>query len=123
MACKYPESSRSYRCCILCKDNNFCSDSTFNSSYGATLETTLDNNILPSASDAKKLTEEYINQCLTKDLKEISEKIKEAIANGKFAISGNGCLQKETKQRLEELGYKVTYGTQYNESYWNISWR
>lgn len=119
MACKYPEDSRSYKFCIGCSDSEVCSDTTFYTNHKLTPA----DNILPSASEANKTTKENINQCLTIELKEISEKIKEAISNGKFSISGNGCLQKETKQRLEELGYKVTYGTQYNESYWNISWR
>ena len=34
----------------------------------------------------------------------------------------NGFLQVETKKRLEELGYKVTVGYQYNETYYSISW-
>lgn len=53
----------------------------------------------------------------------ISKKISEAITNGRFSISDDGCLQYETIQRLEELGYKVQTGNQYNEQYWSISWK
>lgn len=61
--------------------------------------------------------------CSTKELAEISKRISDAIANGKFSINGDGCLQYETTQRLEELGYKVETGSQYNEQYWSISWK
>lgn len=118
MACKHPENIKSYRFCISCKDNDFCSDSSFNRAY-----ISLSDNDLPFASEANKLTKEHIEKCLTKELKEITEKIIKAIADGKFSISGDGYLKSETKQRLEELGYKVKYGSQYNESYWSISWK
>ena len=119
MACKYPEYSRSYKFCIGCNDNKFCSSATFYSNHGATS----DNNILLSASEANKITKENIKQCLTKELKEVTEKIKEAISNGKFAISGDDYLESETERRLKELGYKVRYDSQYNEVYWTISWK
>ena len=40
-----------------------------------------------------------------------------------FSISDDGYLQPETTQRLEELGYNVQTGSQYNEQYWSISWK
>ena len=39
------------------------------------------------------------------------------------AISEDGSLKPETRKKLEELGYKVETGTQYNEPYYSISWR
>ena len=77
---------------------------------------------LLSASEAHKKTTDNIKDCSTKELAEISNKISDAIANGKFSINGDGCLQYETTQRLEELGYNQT-GNQYNEDHWNISWK
>ena len=119
MACKYPEDSRSYKFCIGCSDNKVCSDATFYNNHKLTPE----DNILPSASEANKMVKEQIKKCLTIELKEVTEKIKEAISNGKFDISGDGHLHSETEQRLKELGYKVTYSTQYNELYWKVSWK
>lgn len=75
-----------------------------------------------SASEARKKTENNINNCITKELSEIMEQINEAIEDGKFSISNDEYLQSETKQRLEELGYKVKTGSQYNESYYSVSW-
>ncbi len=78
--------------------------------------------IMISASEARKKTENNINNCATKELSEIMEKIDKAIANGKFSISNDGYLQFETEQRLEELGYKIKTGSQCNESYYTVSW-
>lgn len=35
----------------------------------------------------------------------------------------DGSLKPETRKKLEELGYKVETGTQYNEPYYSISWK
>ena len=113
MTCKYPVESRSYKTCALCSDKNMCEDSTV-----------VNNAImLLSASEAHKKTVDNIKKCSTKELAEISKRISDAIADGKFSISGDGYLQYETTQRLEELSYKVQTGIQYNEQYGSISWK
>ena len=76
-----------------------------------------------SASEANQKTRNNIKKCLTKELSELEKQIDEAISNGEFSISNNGYLQSETKDRLEELGYKVSTGNQYNELYYSISWK
>ena len=113
MSCKFSVESRSHKACVLCSDKDLCSDSTVKN----------DDVTLLSASEAHKNTVNNIKNCFTKQLAEISKRISDAIANGKFSISGDGCLQYETIQRLEELGYKVKTGSQYNESYWSIGWK
>ena len=113
MTCKYPLNSRSYKACALCSYKNICKDSS-NVNNATTIL---------SASEAHKKTKDNIKNCCTKELEEISKRISDAIADGKFSISGNGCLQYETTQRLEELSYKVQTGSQYNEQYWSISWK
>lgn len=80
-------------------------------------------NAIPSASEANKMTNHAIDSCTTQQLAELSKLIRDAIADGKFSISEDGCLKPETRKKLEELGYKVETGTQYNESYYSISWR
>lgn len=52
----------------------------------------------------------------------MEEQISLAISYGKFSISNDGSLQPETQKKLEELGYEVKTGTQYNESYYSVSW-
>lgn len=113
MDCKYPIESRSYKVCILCSEKNICENSTIVN----------DTATLLSASESHKKTVDNIKNCSTKELAKISKKISEAITNGRFSISDDGCLQYETIQRLEELGYKVQTGSQYNEQYWSISWK
>lgn len=74
------------------------------------------------ANIARLQTQTNIKDCATKELSRIEEQIHEAISNGKFSIYNNGNLQQETKRRLEELGYEVKTGRQYNEPYYSISW-
>lgn len=81
-----------------------------------------ENNML-SASEARTKTQNNINDCTTKELAKLEEQMANAILEGKFSISNDGCLQFSTRQRLEELGYKVTTGSQYNEPYYSISWQ
>ena len=76
-----------------------------------------------TASEANKKTKEIIKECLTEELSKLEEQINKAIENGKFSISNDGYLQSETTERLKELGYKVETGSQYNESYYIISWK
>lgn len=80
-------------------------------------------NIIPFASEANKMTNNAIDSCTTQQLAELSKLIRDAIVNGKFSISKDGCLKPKTRKKLEELGYKVETGNQYNESYYCISWK
>ena len=112
MACKYPVYSRRYKACVLCCYKDTCEDSTIVN----------DTTMLLSASEAHKETVDNIKDCSTKELVEISKRINDAIADGRFSISGDNCLQSETVQRLEELAYKVQTEIRHNEYYWSISW-
>ena len=84
------------------------------------LEIQLPQNVIPSASEANKMTNHVIND--DTQLEDMAKEIKEAIANGKFSISKDGCLKPKIRNKLEELGYKVQTNTQYNELYYSISW-
>lgn len=76
-----------------------------------------------SAKEAKIKTNEVISKAKTNELNEIQSAIEEAINNGDFYITKDGSLRKETKEALVKMGYSVTGGIQYNESYYTISWR
>ena len=75
-----------------------------------------------SAKDANKKTFNNINKCTTEELFKLENQINDAIKLGKFYVSSAGFLQIETKKRLEDLGYNVSVGSQYNEPYYIISW-
>lgn len=121
MACKYPITSRSYKFCLGCGNIGFCDDAL--TSNIPMPEVQSPKNVIPSASEANKMTNNAIDSCTTQQLAELSKLIRDAIADGKFSISKDGCLKPETRKKLEELGYKVNIGTQYNKSYYSISWR
>ena len=75
-----------------------------------------------SAKEANTKTFEVISNRASKELDEIMNNIQNEINGGHFYYSGNDYLYEDTKKRLEELGYKVTIGSQYNEPYYIISW-
>lgn len=77
---------------------------------------------LLSASEAKKKTQNNIDSCTTQELEKLDKQISDAISHGSFSICNDGYLQSETRKKLEQFGYKVETGSQYNEAYYNISW-
>ena len=76
-----------------------------------------------TADEARKRTKIVIDNFSTTEMQGIESEINKAINEGYFSISRDGCLARQTIKRLEELGYKVATGTQYNESYYTISWK
>ena len=75
------------------------------------------------ASDAKRRTQEQLSYMTSIEIDHIMEKIEEAISKGEFSISTNGSLSASCRQKLEKLGYKVDTGIQYNEAWYNVSWK
>ncbi len=77
-----------------------------------------------SAREAREETYKKIESNMENELILVEKKIKEAMNNGDktYSICYDGTLQQETIARLRVLGYKVEYGSQYNESYYMISW-
>lgn len=121
MSCKYPVNSRSYKFCLGCSDIGYCEDAV--TSNIPMPEVQSPKNVIPSALEANKMTNNAIDSCTTQQLAELSKLIRDAIADGKFSISEDGCLKPETRKKLEELGYKIETGNQYNEPYYSISWK
>lgn len=121
MTCKYPITSKSYKFCLGCSDIDCCEDAV--TPIISMPEVQLPKNIISSALEANKMTNNEIDSCTTQQLAELSKLIRDAITDGKFSISAEGSLKSETRKKLEELGYKVKTGTQYNEPYYSISWR
>ncbi len=78
---------------------------------------------LLSAAEAKAMTEQSIDNLTSQKMAEINSKIRTAIENGEFSISEDGTLSFAIIEKLRKMGYKAENGSQYNESYWSISWR
>lgn len=77
-----------------------------------------------STREAREETYKKIESNMENELILVEKKIKEAMNNGDKTYSTyyDGVLSQETIARLRVLGYKVEYGSQYNESYYMISW-
>lgn len=75
-----------------------------------------------TAREARIITQDIIDKWLTKELSQINELIQEAISEGKFEIHNEGTLSETTREALEQNGYTIKTGTQYNQSYYFIKW-
>lgn len=70
-----------------------------------------------SAKEARKQSQGQKIDC---EMSKIEARIKVAISEGERSICIGQFISLEAKQQLEELGYDVKYGNQYNESYTSI---
>lgn len=109
--------------CILCDEKNVCKDTiTFDLNIPMP-KVQPPKNVIPFAHEANNMTKHVIDGRTTQQLEELAKQIKAAIADGKFSINLDGSLDSEIRKKLEELGYKVEIGDQYNEWYCIISWK
>lgn len=77
---------------------------------------------IPRADDARKSVEQGEYDKAVKQADEVATAINTAIALGKKSIGGSGRLEASVRTKLQEMGYQYSTGTQYNESYWSVSW-
>ena len=75
------------------------------------------------AREAKKETQNNINNCNTRELLYLDKCISNAIKSGKFSFSILGNLYHSTQMKLTELGYKIKTDKDKNDqSYYIIDW-
>lgn len=75
-----------------------------------------------NAKEARRIVEQGYNEKAIAQLEQIEWELENAIQNGKFNVSLDGVIEATNRRKLESLGYKVSAGSQYNESYFTISW-
>lgn len=77
-----------------------------------------------SAKEAREETNKKIDYVMADELIKVEEKIKNSIndGSGSYSTCYDGSLHQKTIDFLKSFGYKVEYGSQYNESYYMISW-
>ena len=75
-----------------------------------------------SAKEARKQSEQNKQNILTKEMVTIEKEINNEISQGNNNVYINGLISSDARQMLEQLGYNVECGSQYNESYVNIKW-
>lgn len=76
-----------------------------------------------SAKEAKEIAIQGKYERAVKQMELIECEIQKAIEKGSFSASFNGSICSANKEKLESLGYKVDSGSQYNESYFSVSWK
>lgn len=76
-----------------------------------------------SASEARRRSQQNFENKNKVILDEIERNIQKAIVAGKFTITSDGNVSQEVQAALRTLGYRVDVGSQYNQSYYTISWK
>lgn len=81
------------------------------------------NTTIMNATQARKTAETYNETNLSKELKEIFEKIKIASEKGEFSIEVKN-IGKETRAALKKEGYKIIDCSDPRDNYieWSIQW-
>lgn len=75
-----------------------------------------------TAEKMRQVANERLISQMMEEWNATRERIEAAADNGCFSTTFNGYLKKETRQRLEELGFEVKSSSCRNESYTTIKW-
>ncbi len=75
-----------------------------------------------TASEANRKTKVAIKNNTDNELSYILSEVEKTVCKGKFAVNISGILDPSLRSKLEELGYKIKVGFQYNDPYYTISW-
>lgn len=75
-----------------------------------------------SAKEAASQSLECLRKFKTEELRKIEIGIKREIQCGRRIYSYEGYISKEAKHELEQLGYNIETGSQYNQGYVTIKW-
>lgn len=75
-----------------------------------------------NASEAKRRTQEVIENDKAEQMSHIESMVEDAISEGKVYVCWDGSLKDTVVTELRSLGYTVERYTQYNEVSYTISW-
>lgn len=76
-----------------------------------------------SAKEARKQFDQNKQNILNKEIITIEKEMNNEISKGNNNVYIDGSISLNARQMLEQLGYDVKCGSQYNESYVNIEWQ
>ena len=76
----------------------------------------------PSAEEMRIKSKLVMSKETREELRRIFKEIEAAAARGERTLNKDGVLSRQVRSKLEDLGYKVEIGSQYNESYYIIRW-
>ena len=74
-----------------------------------------------TADEARKIAVDE-DKTISKQFEEIEKYISDAAFNGTFSVHVAGTLHPYVKKYLENIGYRVDTGNQYNDFFYSISW-
>lgn len=74
-----------------------------------------------TADEARKIATDE-DKTISKQFEEIEKYIGEAAFNGNFSVYVAGTLHPYVKKYLENIGYKVDTGGQWDNAFYSISW-
>ena len=75
-----------------------------------------------TAEKMRQVANERLISQMMEEWRASRDRLEAAADNGCFSNTFDGYFKKETRQRLEELGFKVKSSSCRNESYTTISW-
>ena len=76
-----------------------------------------------NANEAKQKVEQGKFEKAEAQWTKIQNGVNHSVSKGYFDVSFSEPLIQSNRERLKALGYKVSEGAQYNESYFTISWK
>lgn len=75
-----------------------------------------------TAEQARQRAKTFISEYENSQFNKIMENINKESGRGYFIYYGDEALRPAVRKKLEELGYDVSIGNQYNEPEYCISW-
>ena len=78
--------------------------------------------MIPTAEEARERSDKWLALKKQAEMEKIAKEIERVIENGGHTAYCGWCVDAEIKEKLKELGYTVTLGSQYNESWTSIEW-
>ena len=129
MICIHPIDGKSHITCGTCEKLGECggihtmlyNDKSLNTIPMPKVKPAKDQ--LLSAEESRKRADEAVDNDIKKQLQEIATEINAASKEGKYSYSKDDCLKPKIREKLEELGYELEVGSQYNQSWYSISWK
>ena len=77
---------------------------------------------IPTAEEARQRSDKQTALKIQAEIEKIGKEIERTIENGSHTAYFEWRICQEAKEKLEELGYVVTFGSQYNEHWTSVKW-
>jgi hypothetical protein len=78
---------------------------------------------MKTAKKARGIVYNAIDEKSIKEWKMLEAEIEKAINKHQYSTTIDGRITSGNAKKLKDLGYKIDYGTQYNQSFVSISWQ